>query len=306
MLTYLLALLTLGAVSKAQAFSDTEKFALSPLEGGGGGRFFTGSPADGFTCAVCHRGGATPNAFVRGLPVDGYTPLETYEVEVTFDQLDKSHAISLELLSKDGRGAGEVELLNESELDGRSHCDQDLTLSNASYLTAAAGRTIVGLADCGAGALRFRFTAPDEPVIAFSLAMVVSDGEGDSEGDGTLHVARLLRRVGERPSPVEGAVTCSAAATRPTRGVTWLAWLLLIAAWLRWRVFSKLGATILVVALALPGCARVAPYERGTLARRDMALGADGDVTAGEEHAIAYREGSSGGGSAQGGGCGCN
>jgi len=53
-------------------------------------------------------------------------------------------------------------------------------------------------------------------------------------------------------------------------------------------------------------CARVAPYERETLARRDMALGENGDLTAGEQHAQAYREGSSGGGDAKGGGCGCN
>lgn len=54
------------------------------------------------------------------------------------------------------------------------------------------------------------------------------------------------------------------------------------------------------------GCARVAPYERGTLARSDMELGENPDLAAGEEHGIAYREGSSGGGDAKGGGCGCN
>jgi hypothetical protein len=65
---------------------------------------------------------------------------------------------------------------------------------------------------------------------------------------------------------------------------------------------------IVVVALlaSLAACARVAPYERETLARRDMALGENGDLSAGEEHAEAYREGSSGGGDAKGGGCGCN
>ncbi|HVZ35384.1 MAG TPA: DUF4266 domain-containing protein, partial [Polyangiaceae bacterium] len=56
----------------------------------------------------------------------------------------------------------------------------------------------------------------------------------------------------------------------------------------------------------VPGCARVAPYERERLARPDMALGQSGDLKAGEEHAQAYREGSSGGGAAKGGGCGCN
>jgi hypothetical protein len=54
------------------------------------------------------------------------------------------------------------------------------------------------------------------------------------------------------------------------------------------------------------GCARVAPYERETLARRDMELAGKAPLRAGEEHAQAYREGSSGGGDAKGGGCGCN
>jgi hypothetical protein len=66
------------------------------------------------------------------------------------------------------------------------------------------------------------------------------------------------------------------------------------------------GALLLVLACAGAGCARVAPYERETLARRDMELGGHADLTAGEEHAQAYREGSSGGGAAKGGGCGCN
>lgn len=54
------------------------------------------------------------------------------------------------------------------------------------------------------------------------------------------------------------------------------------------------------------GCVRVQPYEREVLARRDMEMGSEGDLTAGEEHAQAYREASMGGGDAKGGGCGCN
>jgi hypothetical protein len=53
-------------------------------------------------------------------------------------------------------------------------------------------------------------------------------------------------------------------------------------------------------------CATVAPYERERLARPDMELGRNADAKAGEEHATAYREGSSGGMGSSGGGCGCN
>ena len=77
------------------------------------------------------------------------------------------------------------------------------------------------------------------------------------------------------------------------------------------RPRARFGWTDLQCGVALSlavasGCARVAPYERETLARRDMELADNAELTAGEEHAEAYREGSSGGGSAKGGGCGCN
>ena len=66
-----------------------------------------------------------------------------------------------------------------------------------------------------------------------------------------------------------------------------------------------LSLALLSVAL-LAGCATVKPYERERLARRDMQLERDSDLTSGEEHAIAYREGSNGAVGASGGGCGCN
>ena len=73
----------------------------------------------------------------------------------------------------------------------------------------------------------------------------------------------------------------------------------------RTRQARWLGALLSCLTLAT-GCVRVAAYERETLARPDMELGGHPDLVAGEEHGMAYREGSSGGGSAKGGGCGCN
>ena len=54
------------------------------------------------------------------------------------------------------------------------------------------------------------------------------------------------------------------------------------------------------------GCATVAPYERERLARRDMELDRNPELSAGQQHATAYREGSTGAEGASGGGCGCN
>lgn len=62
----------------------------------------------------------------------------------------------------------------------------------------------------------------------------------------------------------------------------------------------------LLIPIALSACATVAPYERETLARRDMALDQNPDASAGEHHATAYREGATGAEGTSGGGCGCN
>jgi len=67
----------------------------------------------------------------------------------------------------------------------------------------------------------------------------------------------------------------------------------------------RIGLGILALITAA-GCATVAPYERERLARRDMQLERNPDAAAGEQHATAYREGSTGAVGASGGGCGCN
>lgn len=69
---------------------------------------------------------------------------------------------------------------------------------------------------------------------------------------------------------------------------------------------QRLGWFIALASLCSATASCVKPYERETLARRDMAPSENAALSAGEEHALAYREGSSGGGDAKGGGCGCN
>jgi hypothetical protein len=68
----------------------------------------------------------------------------------------------------------------------------------------------------------------------------------------------------------------------------------------------RIGILIFLAVLAAAGCATVAPYERERLAKRDMQLDRNPDATAGEQHAAAYREGSTGAMGSSGGGCGCN
>ena len=54
------------------------------------------------------------------------------------------------------------------------------------------------------------------------------------------------------------------------------------------------------------GCAAVAPWERGLLAKRKMQMDPDPQAVQLEQHVYEYREGASGGYGSVGGGCGCN
>lgn len=68
-------------------------------------------------------------------------------------------------------------------------------------------------------------------------------------------------------------------------------------------VASRLGLSLLLLGL---GCAPVRPEQRAILADKIMRFGADARARSALEHALENREGSIGGGSVQGGGCGCN
>jgi hypothetical protein len=63
----------------------------------------------------------------------------------------------------------------------------------------------------------------------------------------------------------------------------------------------------ILLALLLSGCAgKVAPWERGILAKPQMALDPDGLDAALKRHTAASKEAASGGYGVGGGGCGCN
>jgi hypothetical protein len=60
--------------------------------------------------------------------------------------------------------------------------------------------------------------------------------------------------------------------------------------------------------LALSGCASLgaAPWDRDLMARQAMELNTHPNITAANEHIYFSKEGSSGGRTFDGGGCGCN
>ena len=70
----------------------------------------------------------------------------------------------------------------------------------------------------------------------------------------------------------------------------------------------KAGASVLGTLLVLgsAGCATVRPEQRAILADPTMQFDAKSAEQAALDHALDNREGSIGGGSVRGGGCGCN
>jgi hypothetical protein len=69
-------------------------------------------------------------------------------------------------------------------------------------------------------------------------------------------------------------------------------------------MLSVIFASAMLVIIG-SGCVTVAPYERATLARRDMSIDGNVEISTAEGHSIEVREGAAGG-FTSGGGCGCN
>lgn len=195
-LALLLGLLVV-APGTARAFSDPELFAQPALRGGGGGRFFTGSPADGQACSVCHRGGVEPVVGVLGLP-DEFDVGAQYDVTVRWTQPEVAHGLQLELLT-DATVSPRVELPAPELLSSGARCESSAEGDPAVYVTESAGRTIVGVRDCGASELTFRFVAPDARRIAFAASVVRSNSSGTADGDGALDLRRVLYARGQTP-----------------------------------------------------------------------------------------------------------
>lgn len=75
---------------------------------------------------------------------------------------------------------------------------------------------------------------------------------------------------------------------------------------MRSPVRRRLAAALLGLAATGLGCASVAPWERGRLAKPQMALDPDPLQRALRDHVHASREAAAGGEIGAGGGCGCD
>jgi hypothetical protein len=220
-------LLGLGA-SHARAFSDPTFFGESTLRAGGDGRYFTGSPADGYTCKVCHDGGTEAPLHVTGLPLEAYRLGASYEIVVDWPDSFEKFSLALELTDARGQPAGSVRLPPQSELQTAELCEPagDLTPA-ASLAMTKSGRNIVQMPDCGAKRVRLLWTAParDVGLVWFAGSAVASNGEGDTHGDGVTDFGRALASPSSPALATLKSGQCNVAAVGGGHDDTKLAWL---------------------------------------------------------------------------------
>lgn len=246
------------SATPALAYSAFADYAVPIDSGGGGGRWFTGTPADGYDCSVCHAGAQGAELSVTGLPSDGYVPSQAYEIAFRWGPGAEKMALMVELTDGSGSPIGttaipsyatwdETELCEDGSapaadvcrMDGREGacCRQlDPTRDACSF---AGDRSVLWVPDCGSSIARMVWTAPDEAEhdVWFSAGMVTSDGENDAHGDGVTVVRELIRPQGTSSALRSAAGDCHAphGGATPSSGRAMLAWLISIALATRFR-----------------------------------------------------------------------
>lgn len=204
------------APSRSLAFSDPVSFADPVDLGGGGGRFFTGSPADGYTCAVCHAGAQPVTLAISGVPLAGYLPQAAYEIVIAWPASIEHVGLAMEISDRSGRGAGSVRLPPSDELPDVERCEPFEDGLAAGRLTALADRTVLSVPDCGARRVRLLWTAPASGAgpLWFTGGFVRSDAQVDDRGDGVTVFAQVIAPAAEPDAP-RSSIDAGCAAAAP-------------------------------------------------------------------------------------------
>ncbi|MBK8258542.1 MAG: hypothetical protein IPK82_38515 [Polyangiaceae bacterium] len=197
----------------ARAFSDPALFGAPATVGGGAGRHFTGSPADGHGCGVCHGGGAPPVILLDGFP-EVTQPGARYDATLRWTSPELSHALHLELMNAAGEHP-DIELSNDGALPAEERCEGVPDGAPAVYAVDIGPRRVLGVQDCGARSLSFSFVAPEGP-LTLALGVVRSDQSATPDGDGVLEHRRVI------PSSAETAGSCAVCGP-PHGGEAWVA-----------------------------------------------------------------------------------
>ena len=192
----------LALPSVANAYSDPFYYTEPTETGGGGGRWFTGSSADGYGCEVCHQGKAGAALAISGVPLDGFVPGGGYEIAITWPPEEQHLALIAELTDELRQGAGTLTLPRPEAFKPAELCaDEGLTGFPASEVhEVEPGRQLVSVIDCGARTVRFLWTAPAlaQSPVWLNVGFVASDGDGAPSNDRVTMVRRPIPIAGQK------------------------------------------------------------------------------------------------------------
>lgn len=236
----------LASPAPARAYSSFADYVRPIEEGGGGGRLFSGTPADGYTCDVCHRGREGADLEVVGLPPAGYVPGQTYEVSLRWPATTPHVALMAEFTDTAGRPSGGTALLPYATWQEGERCEEDKDFPAADVCRAGDGesgccrdleperdacsfpgaRSVLWVLDCGSKFARVAWTAPPAGAgdVWFNGSLVTSDVNHDLLGDGVTLVRRRIRVAGSSPEVAALTSGCSAVRGAGSRAgiVIWL------------------------------------------------------------------------------------
>lgn len=218
--------MALAYTSPAHAYTEPRTYFESPDRGGGGGRWFTGSPAEGYGCSVCHSGRAPEELRVEGLPLDGYEPGEIYEVRLSWPKFaarareiretraePASAGLVAEFVAQTGQAAGTLTVAAAEDARNAELCVLPEGVQAAQLYGMRPGaavteegihceanglgrRCIAAMLACGSEEMRLQWTAPAEPqgAIWFAAGFVATEHKsGDAERDGVTEILRVMR-----------------------------------------------------------------------------------------------------------------
>jgi hypothetical protein len=179
--------------------------------GGGGGKFFTGSHAEGYTCQVCHTGATSPAVNLLGLPTGGYVPGVTYPITIDWDDDLTAVGLNLEVTDAAGNRFGELEAVDPARLSEADLCVGAQGVSAVEPIDLPGGRRVLTVAKCGQQQTSFLWTAPAQLGQAWLSGSVVSaNRKKDVLGDGVTNISLGFAARGfASPQAGDLVATCS-------------------------------------------------------------------------------------------------
>ena len=221
----------------AHAYRNPERFAAPVDVGGGGGKYFTLSRAEGYGCAVCHSASTPVPVALYNLPTADHLPGQVYRI--TIDWPDDMPSVALNVEVTDARGAsyGLLSAADPATLSAADLCaSSDVSEPGSAGQTVqldANGRRVLLIAECGQAQASFDWIAPAVRGDAyFSTSILFSNRDGKLAGDRVVDIVEPLSR-----QPTNRYAGSCAAARRPatSRGLAVGVYLFAVLLYLRAR-----------------------------------------------------------------------